>query len=302
MKIGYPCINNSVGCVGDRTFRLKSYSEARLKDTVNNNLSCLERIIQYNIEHNILFFRITSDLVPFASHPICKFDWPGYFSQQFTKIGKLIRSNDIRISMHPDQFIVLNSKNLDVVSRSIAELDYHATVLDLLELDSTAKIQLHIGGVYGNKPHSLKRFGNVYSKLEPRIQQRLVIENDDRNYTISDCLQLNKEIGIPILFDYFHHQLNSSCEKLPEAMQKVSHSWQASDGLPMVDYSSQNPNHKAGGHALTIDVKDFRKFIYNSGTFDFDLMLEIKDKEKSAKTVVEILNNDERFVKLNKVI
>jgi UV DNA damage endonuclease len=301
MKLGYPCINRTIGCSTDRTFRLKSYSEKRLVTTVNNNLVCLEKVLKYNVEHNILFFRITSELVPFASHPICEFNWQKHFSKKFQELGKFINKHHIRISMHPDQFIVLNSKDPDVVTRSITELDYHATVLNLLGLDSTAKIQLHIGGVYGDKPRSLKRFGDVYSKLGSKIQQRLVIENDDRNYTLSDCLQLTKEIKIPILFDFFHHQLNCSGEKLIEALQKVSTTWQSSDGLPMVDYSSQNPNHKPGGHTLTIDVKDFKKFISKSRKFDFDLMLEIKDKENSAKTAVEILNNDKRFRKLNKV-
>jgi UV DNA damage endonuclease len=201
-----------------------------------------------------------------------------------------------------DQFIVLNSKDSDVVLRSIAELDYHAIVLDLLGLDSTAKIQLHIGGVFGDKLGSLNRFGKVYSKLDTRIRQRLVIENDDRNYTLSDCLQLNKEIQIPILFDFFHHQLNNSGEKLLEVFDKISKTWQTPDGLPMVDYSSQNPDHKPGAHALSLDEKDFKQFVTESSPYDFDLMLEIKDKENSAKRAVEILNNDKRLVKSTKVV
>jgi UV DNA damage endonuclease len=98
MRIGYPCINWSLDCKGDRTFRLKSYSEERLVETVGNNLDCLGKVLEYNAEHGFLFFRITSDLVPFASHPVCTFDWADHFSAKFAKIGEFIRSHDIRLT------------------------------------------------------------------------------------------------------------------------------------------------------------------------------------------------------------
>ena len=146
MKIGYPCINRSLDCKGNRTFRLRSYSNERMQVTVQNNLECLLRILQYNLKYGILFFRISSDLIPFASHPICKFPWQRYFQKSFEEIGQFINKNHVRISMHPDQFIVLNSPRDDVVQRSIAELAYHAEILDLMGLDTSAKIQLHVGG------------------------------------------------------------------------------------------------------------------------------------------------------------
>ena len=104
MRIGYPCINTSIRCKSSRTFRLKSYSEKCLMETVENNLVCLGRILRFNLKHNILFFRITSDLVPFASHPIRKFDWQGSFGKRLKGIGDFTKSCGVRISIHPDQF------------------------------------------------------------------------------------------------------------------------------------------------------------------------------------------------------
>ncbi len=197
--------------------------------------------------------------------------------------------------MHPDQFIVLNSTKDDVVERSIAELDYHADVLDLLGLDSTHKIQLHVGGVYGDKKKSKDRFVRRYEQLDVKIKKRLVIENDDTSYTLKDCLDINNMCGIPVLFDTFHHQVNDSGEEISEALELVSKTWDEKDGLPMIDYSSQEPDEKEGKHAESIDEDDFRKFIKTSRPYDFDMMLEIKDKEKSALKAVDIISSDDRF-------
>jgi UV DNA damage endonuclease len=109
MRIGYPCINNSIGCKADSRFRLASYSEKRIQDVVKNNLRCLQNILRYNLKHDLLFFRISSDLVPFASHPICKFNWMKVFRGEFESIGNFIKNNMMRISMHPGQYVLLNA-------------------------------------------------------------------------------------------------------------------------------------------------------------------------------------------------
>ena len=299
MKIGYPCINWTIGCKGDRTFRLKSYSEGRLIDTVENNLNCLATMLNFNIKNNLLFFRITSDLIPFASHPICKFKWQKHFKNEFEEIGKTISENNIRISMHPDQFIVLNSKDPNVVIRSIAELYYHAEVLDLMKLDKTAKIQLHVGGSYGNKKESLNRFADNYRKLDEKIKNRLVIENDHKIYSFKDCLNLNEKIKVPLLFDVFHHKILNHEESVKDCLEKQIRTWDTKDGIPLIDYSSQKTGFKPGSHTESIDLKDFERFLNESKPYDFDIMLEIKDKESSALKALKYLGKDKRFIKIS---
>ncbi|MCU0612006.1 MAG: UV DNA damage repair endonuclease UvsE [Candidatus Eisenbacteria bacterium] len=296
MRIGYPCINWSVGCKGDRTFRLKSYSEERLIDTVRSNLACLCSMLRYNAAHDMLFFRITSDLVPFASHSVCRFDWVARFASSFSDAGAYTRDHGIRISMHPDQFVLLNSPSEEVTARSIAELAYHVDVLDAMGLGADAKIQIHVGGAYGDRARSVKRFIDRFQRLDDRIRRRLVVENDDRLFGLTDCLAISADTGVPVVFDWFHHQILSSGQPLPEALGLAASTWAPEDGAPIVDYSSQLPHSRPGSHAESIDMADFDEFLAKSHPHDFDLMLEIKDKEVSALKAVAKARSDARFI------
>jgi len=295
MRIGYPCINRTIGCKANRTFRLKSYSEERLVTTVQDNLDCLKAMLRFNAANSILFLRIASDLIPFASHPINRVDWEKCFSTEFCQIGDLVRNFGMRISMHPDQFVVINSPDTDVFNRSVAELVYHARVLDAMGLDMTAKIQLHVGGVYRDRKQSMERFTQRFFSLPEVVRRRLAIENDDRLYTFRDCLTISSETGVPVVLDVFHHQVNGSGDTVKEVLEMVGSTWGDEHGPPMVDYSLQKPGGRRGSHAASLDVQVFARFLGETRPYDFDIMLEIKDKEESALRAVRLAREDERF-------
>lgn len=289
MRLGYPCINRSIGCTSNHTFRLASYSKERLVDTVKQNLDCLERILHYNSEKGFFFFRISSDIIPFASHPVCRFDWMERFSEEFIRIGEFIKKKRMRISMHPDQFTLINAKDAGIVKRSIAELDYHCSVLDLMKLDTTAKVQIHVGGVYGDKPAAIQRFSNNYRRLPDRIKRRLAVENDHKLFSLRDCLEVHRMNGAPVIFDTFHHECLSDGRAVGDAMLSARRTWKKKDGPLMVDYSSQKRGARTGTHTESIDMRHFRRFIEAVRGIDFDLMLEVKDKEKSALRALKAL-------------
>jgi len=297
MKIGYPCINLSLDCRSSRSFRLKNYSTLRLKETIKNNLKCLQEILDYNKKYGVLFFRITSDLIPFASHKVMDFRWQNHFKSQFIKIGNFIKENQMRITMHPGQNTVLNSIDEGVFRRSLKEVEYHVEVLDLMKLDSTGKIQVHVGGKYGNKKESLNRFIERYNEYDEEIKNRLVIENDDKSYNLHDCMNIHNETGIPVIFDIYHHQCNNSGESMEIGFKKFTSTWKQKDGIPIVHYSSEHPNKGKPSHSEHIDLADFNNFLEKTHDFDFDIMLEIKDKEKSALKALNVLKNDSRLVR-----
>lgn len=289
IKIGYPCINRSIGCSPNRTFRLASYSEEKLIEKVGQNLNCLKKILLFNAENHLFFFRISSDLIPFASHPVCCYGWPAHFRSELAEIGALVIKQGIRISMHPDQFVLLNSLRRDVVRNSILELEYHQKVLDLMCLGPDAKIQIHVGAVCGNKSASIQRFIDNYRNLSSALRERLVIENDDRLYSLKDCLRIYDAVGVPVLFDSLHHQCLNNSEDLGQAAISAAKTWQEKDGRPMFDYSQQAKGSRPGKHAESIDIREFGKFIDKVKGLMVDIMLEIKDKESSALEALRFL-------------
>ena len=301
MRIGYPCINLTIKNQYPSTFRLKSYSEKRFNETVKNNLSHLLSILNFNKRNDIYFFRISSDVIPFASNPVCDVNWSEVFKAQLEEIGDFINKNNIRVSMHPDQFVILNSKSEDIVKNSIMELQYHCKLLDSMRLPSNAKIQIHVGGVYGDKKKAKKDFTNNFNKLLGKgLQRRLIIENDDRSYSLRDCLDINLETGIPIVFDTFHHEYLNNGETFQQALSAFIKSWNYPlDGNPIIDYSSQSIGDRKGKHAKTLDknhficmYNEFKNVIIENQTGpDLDIMLEIKDKEKSALLALKIIKN-----------
>jgi UV DNA damage endonuclease len=291
MRVGYASVNLSIGCTSAKTFRLASYSKERLYETIGNNLLCLLNTLHYNVERGIRFFRLPSELVPFASHEVCQEPWQTDFASQFRRIGRYIRENDLRVALHPGQFTVINSPSEKIFENSLAELVYQTEMLDLMSLDSTHKIQIHVGGVYEDKIGSMLRFTRRYLMLPPEVRRRLVIENDDRLYTVRDCWEIHDAVGVPIVFDNLHHHLNNVGEPLTEAFDAAYSTWGGQDGLPMVDYSSQAEGKRLGNHADTVDLDDFFNFLVDVRRYDFDVMLEIKDKETSVLKVLEFLQH-----------
>jgi UV DNA damage endonuclease len=279
LNIGYACIAIGVPGTQLRTCRLSNATDETLSLLTANNLAALENMLAYNIREGIHLFRISSDLIPLASHPSVNFPWRDIFAPQLQTLGKMIRSAGMRVSMHPGQYTLLNAKDAGIIKRSIEDIRYHAALLDALETDRCHKIVLHLGGVYGDKAESIRRFKSHFLGIEPDVRRRIVIENDDRHYHIGDVLDTAAVLGIPAVFDNLHHCVNSCGGTDAQWVAACRPTW---DCRQKIHYSQQAANKKPGAHSQTIRVMEFLQFRDGLEAEDVDIMLEVKDKNLSA--------------------
>ena len=282
-NIGYACLTVGVPETKHRTCTMKNASQDVLMNLIQSNLESLDKILDYNIQNGIKLFRISSGIIPFGSHSANDLRWWELFEDNLNAIGNKAVENGIRLSMHPGQYTVINSPDEAVVERAVEDLRYHARVLDTMGLGAAHKIILHIGGTYGDKAAAMKRFIQQYSRLDANICHRLVIENDDRQYTIADVLSIGESEGIPVVFDNLHHQVNPENTRSEiEWISACRNTWKTQDGRQKIHYSQQNMDKRLGSHSSTLDVDEFLQFYKGLAKHDIDIMVEVKDKNLSA--------------------
>ncbi|WP_350344482.1 UV DNA damage repair endonuclease UvsE [Proteinivorax tanatarense] len=292
MKLGYACIPFSIEERTNKSFRLSNLSKERFYQTTQQNIEGLKNILTWNIQHDIFLFRISSDIIPFGSHPDNKFNWANDFKPDLREIAGIIEKNKIRVSFHPGQYTVLNSPKEKVRQQAMNDLVYHCRFLDEMELDYTHKVVLHCGGVYNDKLKSMARLKDILSEVPKNVLSRLVLENDDKSYDIADTLEVANHANIPVIFDLFHHRCNSPTKKNEYYWFKKSvNTWSKKDGVPKVHYSNQAEGKKIGSHSLTISSEDFIEFYNKYKNYNVDVMLEVKDKELSVLKCQNLVND-----------
>lgn len=215
--------------------------------------------MRYCAEHGIGCFRVNSQILPIKTHPGCGYgieelpEWAGIV-RRFQECGEYARAHDLRTSFHPDQFVVLNSPRPEVVEQSIRELEYQAEAAEWIGADV---INIHAGGVYGDKAVALAAFESNLKRLWTRVRRRLTVENDDKNYTPADLLPLCRATGLPLVYDVHHHRCLRDGLSIEEATEQAVATWNRE---PMVHISSplegwNGPRPER--HHDFIDVNDF---------------------------------------------
>jgi UV DNA damage endonuclease len=279
LRLGYACVNTGLPSSG-RTVRLVNATPERLRTLIAGNLDALEAILRWNAAHAIDVFRITSDLIPFGSHRVNELAWWDEFAPRLGEVGAL----GGRLSTHPGQYTVLSSNRPEVVAASVAELEYHERLLASLGLDSAHKIVLHVGAP--------ERFEAGFEQLSEGARSRLVLENDER-VPLDGALKLAERIGVPVVFDVFHHRLAPALREFSvrELVLMCAETWGDADGRQKIHFSTQAPGKRPGAHADTIDLDAFRELVDEVGDLPLDCMLEVKDKEQSVLRAKALLGS-----------
>ena len=296
IRLGYVAISKALdGITTSKTVTYtdyinKCYTIEKIYDVINNNLNSLEKILIYNIRNNIHFYRLTSKLIPLATHEKVSFDYISNFKEKYNKLGKIIKENKIRVDLHPDQFAVLNSMNDEVYKNTIEILKYHYNILDALNIKNKVII-LHVGSSACGKKASITRFINNFNKLPLNIRNTIALENDDKVFNIKDVLYICEKLNIPMVLDYHHYICNNEGENVQDYLERIVNTW--GKITPKFHFSSPKSMLKKEfrSHNDYINSDDFINFIniLKKLDKDVDIMLEAKDKDDALFRLVREL-------------
>ncbi|MBA2725539.1 MAG: UV DNA damage repair endonuclease UvsE [Actinobacteria bacterium] len=295
MKIGF-----AVKVMGRTDLPSQDTRRWQSEPDLGTSIGYLHRIFDHLEAINVRMYRMASGIAPYASHPDLKQfrDQPQRFASELAALGARSESLDLRLSMHPGQYTVLNSENRATVASAIEELEVHSEIMEAMGLGPEAVIVLHIGGVAGDKEAAKQRFGKGFARLSAGAQKRLVIENDDRSFSLTDVLEVSSDTGCPVVWDVLHHHCYDP-DRVPddEALSLAIETW-PSGVQPKMHYSTPRTTleireKKVGrktiktpvapplrAHADMIDPVAFEWFLLNvKKGHDIDVMLEAKAKD-----------------------
>jgi len=298
-NIGYCCINLSINeglkkkdYISVNRGMIKKTFDARGLDYVSElailNLQDTLKILDWNIKHGILVYRLSSDSFPWFSH--YKFsDLPNYnkIERLLKRIGEKVMSNNLRTSLHPGPFNLLASERDDVVIKTIDELDKHSQILDLMGLEQSTfyPVNIHIGTTKPGREEACQKFCQNFELLSDSCKKRLTVENDDspNQYYVKMLYDwVHTKINIPIVFDSFHHKLNSGGYSEKDALNLAISTWKTK---PLCHHSSsrkefEDISAKSEAHS------DFLYEKFNDYDNSLDIEMECKMKDIALKKYI----------------
>lgn len=278
----------------------------RLEHIAEQNLLNTLRLLKHCAQHQIPMYRLSSKLIPLATHPELA-DWNPYpaLLEHFKAIGNYVQAHQMRVSLHPDHYCVLSTPRPEVLVNSVKDLEYHVQMLEAMGLDERTKCNIHMGGAYGNKEEASKRFVKQFNALPDRIKHRITLENDDKTFDVRETLVAAEEVGVPMVLDIHHYAVNSGgiteAELVHQFWPRIQATWAkeadrlALDGAaalpPKIHASSPKSDTDQRGHADYVDSGPLLSFLQSiaPSTAYVDCMLEAKAKDKALLSLMDDL-------------
>lgn len=235
LRMGFPV--KVMGAPG-----LKSNDARRWQQSphLKTSLDHLDAVFDYLAAKRIDMYRMSSDLAPYATHP----DMPQFHSMvaesdaELAATGRRARAMGLRLSFHPSQFVLLNSPDPALTTKSIWDFASQAEMLDRMGLGPEAVMVTHVGGVYDDREASRARWIRGYEQCPDHVRRRLVLENDDLRFSAADVLWIHDRCGVPLVFDYQHFWcLNPEGLALRPVLDRVVRSW-PEGARPKIHFSS----------------------------------------------------------------
>lgn len=288
LQLGLCCLNTVLrkkGIFCSRTLQRANFTVEKAKAKALANLQDAETMMRWNHAHGIFVFRLSSDMFPHFTDLETEPYTMDFAIPQLQHLGKVARECGQRITMHPGQFNQVGTPHASVYERTVADLCYHADILDHMGMDSTSVLCIHGGGVYGCKETTMRRWIEQFHDLPLNVRQRLAIENCERQYGLDDVLELAHECIIPVIFDTHHdecyRQLHPTYypEDLIDTLPTVVDTW---DGrIPIMHISEQRPEARIGAHSDLVEtIPSYLLALVKQGT-SIDLEVEAKLKNEA---------------------
>ena len=295
IQLGLCCLNTTLRnqkppVFSSRKMIIRSIQEKgidALKEKIIQNLKDTLLLMDWNEQNGIKVFRLSSELFPHKSNE--KVDNYSFdFAKDLLKeIGEKSKLYNQRITFHPGQYNVVGSPTEKCFNQTVLDLSYHADVLDLMNLNQNSVMVVHGGGVYGNKEETKKRWCRQFYNLPENVQQRLVIENCEKCFSIQDCLDISKEVNIPVVFDTHHYECynilhpKENLKNPEEYIEEILETWKVRNIKPKFHVSEQGPG-KCGHHSDFIKtIPNYLLEIPEKYNTHIDIMIEAKMKEQS---------------------
>ena len=269
----------------------------KLERIANSNLESCLRLLKHNLANEIMFFRFSSRLVPLVNHPLTEgWKYERAILPMLKELGEFIDKAKMRIDFHPDHFVVLNSKSEEILKRSLQTLLYHYKLLKGLRIDPTHRCVLHIGGKKEGKIVGMETFIENFSSIPNELQKMIMLENDDKSYTLEDTLYLGGKLGIPVVFDLHHHDINYSETPLRELWSRVLYTWRNSPLPIKIHVSSPLDGASDKRHHDYIDAERLLAFfeLIADSCSHIDVMIEAKKKDQALFRLMDDLRRSDK--------